>query len=61
MNERATRHGSIFGEVPTAAVHRLQDRHVRDYLRSGIAEVLFEAGDVDAVYGVRLTDGRSWY
>lgn len=59
MSEQVTRHRSIFGEVPTSAVHRLLDRHVRDYLSSGIAEVLFEAGDVGAVYGVRLTDGRS--
>jgi hypothetical protein len=55
---QVTRHQAVFGSVPMADVWQLLERHLQDHLGSGIRRVIFEAGDVGAVFGLALTDGR---
>lgn len=49
---------AIFGDGSSALTRRWLDRHVRTRLDGTIDAVIFEAGDIGAVFGLRLTDGR---
>jgi aminoglycoside phosphotransferase (APT) family kinase protein len=49
---------AILGVDTAGEVRDWVDRHVRDQLGAGVDEVLFTAGDIGAVFALRLTDGR---
>lgn len=49
---------ALFGEGGTAAIDRWVAGAVREALGVAVTAVLFRAGRIDAVYGVRLADGR---
>lgn len=49
---------ALFGGLGTAAVDRWVAGAVREALGVAVTAVLFRAGRIDAVYGVRLADGR---
>lgn len=53
-----TKHPAVFGEVAAVEVSRLLDSYVSDRLGTRVGAVLFEAGAVGAVFGLRLEDGR---
>lgn len=48
----------IFGDVTADGVRVWLDRHVRHYLGCGVESITFSAGDIGAVFGLRLNDGR---
>jgi len=50
---------AVHGAVTLPELHRFVDAWLRDRLGSGIAEVRFRAGRIDAVWGVELQDGRA--
>jgi hypothetical protein len=49
----------IFGDVTADGVRDWLDRHVREYLGAEVESITFTAGDIGAVFGVRLHDGRT--
>lgn len=49
----------IFGDVGADGVRDWLDRHVRARLDSGIDSIAFTAGDIGAVFGLRLHNGRT--
>ncbi|WP_090593599.1 aminoglycoside phosphotransferase/kinase family protein [Auraticoccus monumenti] len=49
---------AVHGDVSPADVGRFLDAWAQTRLGSGIGEVLFRAGRIDAVWGVLLQDGR---
>lgn len=48
---------AVFGTTSVEAVRAVLDRYTRQHLGSGLGTVLFRAGRVDAVWGVRLAAG----
>ena len=48
----------ILGATTSEQVVEWVARHVRDHLGPGVEEVLFTGGDIGAVFGLRLRDGR---
>lgn len=50
---------AVFGPLAAEEVHAFLDGHVRQQLGSGIGQVRFRAGRIDAVWGVDLDDGRA--
>lgn len=50
---------ALHGDVTSLELWRFWDAWTRDRLGSGIAEVRFRAGRIDAVWGVQLADGRA--
>jgi Phosphotransferase enzyme family len=48
---------AVFGEVTEDDVTAWLDRHLRRRLGMGVQQVLFRAGRLAAVYGLRLSDG----
>jgi phosphotransferase family enzyme len=49
----------IFGDVGADGVRDWLDRHVRARLDAGIDSIAFTAGDIGAVFGLRLHNGRT--
>jgi hypothetical protein len=49
----------IFGDVTADGVRDWLDRHVREYLDADVESITFTAGDIGAVFGLRLQDGRT--
>ncbi|MEU4605630.1 phosphotransferase [Kribbella sp. NPDC023972] len=49
---------AILGVQTAREVRAWLARHVRDHLGAGVDSVLFTAGDIGAVFGLRLTDER---
>ncbi|MCX6464285.1 MAG: phosphotransferase, partial [Pseudonocardiales bacterium] len=49
---------ALFGGAGTAEIDRWVAGAVREALGVAVIAVLFRAGRIDAVYGVRLADGR---
>jgi hypothetical protein len=47
----------IFGSSSAEAIAELLDRYLRQRLGRGVSEVLFRAGRIDSVWGVRTDDG----
>src|SRR3954452_7326992 len=58
MDEVSGTQRAILGAETTGQVRDWLDRHLREHLGSGVESVLFTGGDIGAVFGLRLTDGR---
>src|SRR3954452_166005 len=58
MDEVSGTQRAILGAETAGQVRDWLDRHLREHLGSGVEDVLFTGGDVGAVVGLRLTDGR---
>lgn len=48
----------IFGDVTAADVRAWIDRHMSEHLDADVESITFTAGDIGAVFGLRLRDGR---
>lgn len=51
-------HEAVLGSGAPRDVRGWLDRHIGGHLQAAIESVTFEAGDIDAVFGLRLADGR---
>jgi hypothetical protein len=58
MDEVSDTQRAILGTETAGQVREWLDRHLREHLGSGVESVLFTGGDIGAVFGLRLTDGR---
>ncbi|MEQ7129476.1 phosphotransferase [Actinopolymorpha sp. B11F2] len=58
MDEISGAQRDILGATTTGQVADWVARHVRDHIGSGVDAVLFTGGDIGAVFGLRLSDGR---
>lgn len=51
-------HRAVLGVASPQEARAWLDRHIATYLHTTIASVSFQAGAIDAVFGLRLADGR---
>ncbi len=58
MDEVSDTQRAILGTETAGQGREWMDRHLREHLGSGVESVLFAGGDIGAVFGLRLTDGR---
>src|SRR4051794_12394296 len=59
MDELSGLERALFGPVSAAAVNEWLAETLRERLAADIAEIAFRSGRTDAVYGLRLADGRT--
>ncbi len=58
QDEISSTERALYGDVDLATLHSTVDGYTRSRLGSGLAEVVFRSGRIDAVWGVVLDDGR---
>jgi hypothetical protein len=58
MDELSGLERAIFGPVRAAEVNGWLAETLRERLAADVAEIVFRSGRIDAVYGLRLADGR---
>ncbi|MBO0747485.1 MAG: hypothetical protein J2O47_04000, partial [Acidimicrobiaceae bacterium] len=49
---------AVFGDRSPSQVRAWLDRHLKDHLGAAIETITFQAGDIGAVFGLRLVDGN---